>query len=132
MLSLAACSCSRRPPGSSAPTAEEKAYLQNIQITDARVTAAENFLQNTVVSLHAQAVNKGNKTVRYLELDLAFLNFMGQVDLLQKAYPITADTPPLKPGETRDFEVSFDHVPSDWNQAPPQIAVVRVGLTENR
>jgi len=92
------------------------------------MTAAQNFLQHTITTLHARITNKGNKTVRYLEMDLAFSNYMEQADLRQKAHPITTNTPPLKPGETRDFELSFDHVPEDWNQAPPQITPVRVVL----
>jgi hypothetical protein len=128
LLSLAACSNSRRGAEISAPTAEEKAYLQNIQISNARMTAAQDFLQHTIVTLHARVTNKGNRTVRYLELDLAFSNYMEQVDLRQKAHPITSNTPPLNPGETRDFELSFDQVPEDWNQAPPQITPVRVVL----
>jgi hypothetical protein len=128
ILSLAACGSSRRPAETSQPTAAEKAYLQNIQVIGAHMTAAQNFLQHTVVTLHANITNKGNQTVRHLELDLAFSNYMGQIDLREKAHPINANTPALKPGETRAFEVSFDHVPGDWNQAPPQITPVRVVL----
>ncbi len=132
MLSLAACNSSQRSPETTQPTAAENAYIQNIQITDARMTAATNFLQHTVTTLHANATNKGNQTVHYLELDMAFSNFMGQVDLRQKADPINTNTPPLKPGETRAFEVSFDHVPGDWNLAPPQITPVRVVLAQSQ
>jgi len=96
------------------------------------MTAAKNFLQHTVTTLHAQVTNKGGQTVGYVEMDLAFSNFMGQVDLREKAHPVNAETPPLKPGETRAFEVSFDHVPEDWNQAPPQITPIRVMLAANQ
>ena len=128
LLSLAAGGCSRRSPEASPPTAAEKAYLQNIQVTGARMTAAKNFLQDTVITLNAQVSNRGSQTVRYVEMDLAFSNFMGQIDLREKANPVNRNTPPLKPGETRDFEVSFDHMPGDWNQAPPQITITRVAL----
>ena len=128
LLSLAACSSSRRASEISAPTAEEKAYLQNIQISNAQMTAAQNFLQHTIVTLHARVTNNGNQSVRYLEMDLAFLNYSGQVDLRQKANPISTSTPPLNPGETRDFQLSSDQMPEDWNHAPPQITPVRVVL----
>jgi hypothetical protein len=132
LLSLAACSGPHRTPETSQPTAAEKAYLQNIEVTGAQMTAAKNFLQHTVTTLHAQVTNKGNQAVTFLELDLVFSNFMGQVDLREKAHPVKADTPPLKPGETRAFEVSFDRVPDDWNQAAPQVTATRVVLSENR
>lgn len=132
VLVLAASGCSHRPPQDSPPSPAEKAYLQNIQVTGAQMTAAKNFLQDTVITMHAQVSNKGTRTVRYIEMDLAFSNFMGQIDLREKANPVNANTPPLKPGETRGFEVSFDHMPGDWNQAPPQVSITRVVLAANQ
>jgi Protein of unknown function (DUF2393) len=132
LLSLAACGSFRHSQEASHPTSEEKAYLQNIQVTDTQMTAAKNFLQHTVTTVHARVTNGGKRTVRELDLDLSFSNFMDQVDLREQAHPVNAGTPPLKPGETRAFEVSFDHVPDDWNQVPPQITPVRVVLGENQ
>lgn len=132
LLSLAACSRSRRAEKLSAPTAEEAAYLSNIQISGARMTASENFLQHVVTTLHARVTNNGNKTVSYLEVDVAFLNYANQIDLRKKEQPIDRNKPALKPGETRDFEVSFDQLPEDWNQGPPQMTPLRVVLAENQ
>ena len=132
LLSLAACSRSRRAEKLSAPTAEEAAYLSNIQISGARMTASENFLQHVVTTLHARVTNNGNKTVSYLEVDVALLNYANQIYLRKKEQPIDRNKPALKPGETRDFEVSFDQLPEDWNQGPPQMTPLRVVLAENQ
>lgn len=131
LAGLAACT-SQPSPQNSPPTATEKAYVRNIQVSGASMTAAKNFLQHTVTTLHAQIANRGGLTVRYVELELSFNNFMGQVDLREKAHPVNLNTPPLQPAEARDFEVSFDHVPDDWNQAPPTITVTRVLLAEEK
>jgi hypothetical protein len=32
----------------------------------------------------------------------------------------------LQPGKTRDFQVAFDHLPAEWNQTVPTIAVKSV------
>ena len=100
---------------------EQKAYLQQIAITDARMSAAENFLGHTVTYLDALVSNKGGKEVRELELELVFVDTLNQVVLRETARPITLHTPPLQPGQTRSFQVSFEHLPLEWNQAPPTI-----------
>ena len=100
---------------------EQKAYLQQIVVTDARMSAAENFLGNTVTYLDAQVTNKGGKEVRQLELELVFVDMLDQVVLRHTAHPITLRSAPLRPEQTRSFQVSFEHMPLDWNQALPTI-----------
>ncbi len=100
---------------------EQRAYFQKIVVTDARMSAAQNFLGGTVAHLDARVTNRGAKVIRRLELELKFVDTLGQVVLMETARPITARTPPLKPGETRPFTVSFEHMPADWNQAPPAL-----------
>lgn len=113
---------SRPSPTAARLSAEQKAYLKQIVITDARMSAAENFLGHTVTYLDAQVSNKGSKEVRQLELELVFVDTLNQVVLRETAHPITPRSAPLKPGKTRSFQVSFEHMPFEWNQAPPTIA----------
>jgi len=100
---------------------EQKAYLQQIAITDARMSAAENFLGHTVTYLDARVSNKGGKEIRQLELELVFVDTLDRVVLRETARPITLQTGPLEPGQTRSFQVSFEHMPLEWNLAPPAI-----------
>lgn len=100
---------------------EQKALLAQIAITDASMSAAENFLGHTVTYLDAKVTNKGTKMVRQIDLELTFVDTLGQVVLRETARPVTPQILPLKPGETRAFQVSFEHMPMDWNQAPPTI-----------
>ena len=108
-------------PSHAIESEEQKALLAQIVITDASMSAAENFLGHTVTYLDAKVTNKGTKTVRQLDLELTFVDTLGQVVLRETAHPVTPQMLPLKPGETRAFQVSFDHMPMDWNQAPPAI-----------
>lgn len=112
---------SRPSETAEALSAEQKAYLQQIVVSDARMSAAENFLGHTVTYLDAQVTNKGAKAVRQLELELVFVDMLNQVVLRETARPVTLRGPALKPGQTRAFQVSFEHMPADWNQAPPTI-----------
>lgn len=107
-------------------TEEQSAYLTEIIVSNARMSAAENFLGNTVIYLDAHLTNRGAKTVRRLELQLEFLDFYGQVVLRERAAPVTPRAPPLKPGEARAIQISFENVPASWSQAPPRITPTRV------
>jgi len=112
------------PPPSSASSAlteEQKAYLGQIAVTEVRMSAAQNFLGDTVTYLDARVTNKGTKVVRQLELELVFVDVLSQVVLREMTRPITPRTSPLKPGESRSFRVSFEHIPVDWNQTPPTV-----------
>ncbi len=125
--SLAGCSGTRQT-ANSPPTQDERAYLQDLQFTKGRVEAATNFLGHTVTTFHSEVTNKGKKTVLYIEVNLTFYDIDGKAVEQRKAYPVGGATLPLKPGETRPFQVSFDQVPDLWNQAPPKVTPVRVVL----
>jgi hypothetical protein len=113
-------------PTATALTVEEKAYLAQIAVADVKMSAAENFLGHTVTYLDAVVANKGSRAVKRIELQLDFYDTLYQVVLRETAHPVTARTPPLKPGETRPFQVTFEHMPLDWNQGPPRITPVAV------
>ena len=111
---------------SAIPTEEQKAYFPQLEFTDARMSAAENFLGANVTYLDAQVTNKGTKTVGRLDLDLTFVDTLNQVVLRERAHPVTQRTPPLKPGESRAFRITFEHIPAEWNQVAPTITPVYV------
>lgn len=125
---LAGCSGGVQQAKKSAPTPEESAYAKNIQLVPGRVTAAENFLQDTVTTIHGTVTNKGRKTVLYLQINLTFSDIQGKPIGQKQAWPVSGHTLPLKPGETRSFQKSFDQVPAAWNQAPPKMTVARLIL----
>jgi len=106
------------------PTEEQKAYFPQLEFTDLHMSAAENFLGATVTYLDARVTNKGGKTVRRLDVDLTFVDTLNQVVLRERAHPVIQRTPPLKPGESRAFRVTFEHMPAEWNQAAPTMTPV--------
>ncbi|MGA8182834.1 MAG: FxLYD domain-containing protein [Terriglobia bacterium] len=125
---LAGCGGGPKQGAKSAHTPEQAAYLQNIQVTPGRAEAAQNFLKHTVTTVHGTVTNNGGKAVRYLEISLTFSDIEGKPIEQKTAAPISGNTPPLKPGEARPFELSFDQVPAMWNQAVPRMVPVRVIL----
>lgn len=117
-----------RPGTSGRPalSAEQKAYLAEIEITGARLSVARNLVGDTVTYLDASVTNKGARLVRRLEIQLEFHDAYNQVVLRETAHPITLRTAPLKPGETRAFRVAFDHMPADWNRTLPAMTTTDV------
>jgi len=103
---------------------EEKAYLSSLAFADLRMSAAVNYLGDTVTYLDGTVTNNGGKLVRRLEVELNFVDVMNQVVLRENAHPLANRATPLQPGETQAFRVTFEHMPADWNQAPPFAKVV--------
>ncbi len=117
---------STAPPQAEPLSEEEKSYAGQIVVADARMSAAENFLGHTVTVMDARITNRGLKSVKRVELQLEFVDILGQVVLRERALPLAPHAMALKPGESRAFQVSFDHMPVEWNQAPPRITLISV------
>jgi hypothetical protein len=115
-----------RPAVRPALSVEARDYLEQIAVTDARMSAAETPLGTTETYLDAHVVNRGPRTVRELDLRLDFEDMMKQVVLQQLSHPVTESTAPLNPGEARNLHITFDHMPVEWNQGPPMFTPVYV------
>lgn len=100
-------------------TAEEKAYLSQIEFANARMSVATNLMGSTLYYLDADVMNKGSRSIRRLELQLEFTDPFHQVVLRGTENPVTPGEPPLGPGKTRHIHVTFEHLPAEWNQSPP-------------
>jgi len=111
-----------RPPLSD----EQKTYLTSLDFANLHMSAAANFLGETVTYLDGSVTNKGAKLVRRLDVELNFVDTLHQVVLREDAHPLAGRAAPLQPGETCAFRVTFDHMPADWNQAPPTVKAVYV------
>jgi hypothetical protein len=117
-----------RPEVRAPMSPEAQAYLQQIVVSDAHMSAADTPLGTAVTYLDARVANKGSQTVRELDLRLDFVDLTGQMVLRRTAHPVTRRTAPLKPGELRNLHVTFDHMPAEWNQAPPAFTPVYVSF----
>jgi len=107
---------------------EARAYLQQIAVADARMSAADTPLGGAVTYLDAHVINRGSRIVRELDLQLDFVDLVGQMVLRRTVRPVTSETAPLHPGESRSLHVTFDHMPAEWNQAPPVFTPVYVSF----
>ena len=114
-----ATAAASRPP----LTADQKAQLSKITFADFQMSAAANYLGHTETYLDGSVANAGTKPVKNLEVELNFVDTINQVVLRETAHPL-ANSVALHPGETHAFRVTFEHMPMDWNQAPPSAKAV--------
>jgi hypothetical protein len=118
------------PRHSSAPGAQahlpfgsaEQAYAPNLHLENISLERSENFLQQEVTTLAGEAVNSGTQPLRDAEITIEFFDELHQV-VLRETRAILAGSPPLAPGERREFEIAFEHIPASWNSAHPTVKV---------
>ena len=132
----------RSPPP--APAATEVSplhpYAAQLRLTELKMSTAQNFVGATVTYLEGKVANQGGQAVNGATVEAVFRNSLGE--LVQKeAQPlmyIHARKPytdvtdlrsnPLKPGETREFRLTFDHISADWNRELPELRITAVSF----
>ncbi len=114
----------RRHP--SAPAAEpplpmtpvEKAYAANIhfQYADPPMSRATNLLNQELTYLNGTLDNDGPRTIRKIEVTIEFRDEFGQLILREPRRIPGPNAAPIAPGEHRDFQFVFEHIPADWER----------------
>lgn len=123
---------SRSKPAGTAPV---DPYAARLQVSDVRMSAAENFVGGTVSYLEGRISNTGDKAVVAAALEVTFRNSLGEV-VQKEIMPVRAVQPhsvtgtaemfdlrmaPLQPGQTIDFRLTFEHISDDWNHEYPAL-----------
>ena len=109
-------------------TESERAYASSLRIEGVALSRASNFLHQEVTILNANVVNAGNKQVTAAAVTVEFSDGMNQVVLRETRGVLGTPPATLAPGETRAFEISFDHVPYSWNMQQPVVQVTQITL----
>lgn len=112
--------------------APEQAYAPKIQVEDLTLSRAENFLHQEVTMLAGRLTNGGNLTLSNVELTVEFSDELGQVVLREFRAVFSSQAAPFAPGERRDIEVSFEHIPSSWNIQKPVVRVSGILFASNK
>jgi len=101
----------------------ERSYAARIQFLDLRMSRATNFLGQEFTYLYGVVANDGDRTVREIEVVMEFRDLLHQVVLRDTRKLFGPRAAPLGPGQRREFESSWDHIPQDWNQHVPSIHI---------
>jgi hypothetical protein len=114
------------PPPPAVLTQEAKAYLPNLVLTNVRMQAAESYVQSRLVEILGDISNKGNRTLKVVEVICVFKNYAGQEIARERAVVVGARGGSLGPGETKSFRLPFDTIPEAWNQALPSLVIAQI------
>jgi len=103
---------------------DEQAYNQHIHFQGGQMSQATNFLNQEFTYVAGTVSNDGPRAVRALDVTLEFRDPFNQVILRDPQRLILTLGPPLKAGQSRDFQVTLGaHLPSEWNRQYPVIRV---------
>jgi hypothetical protein len=108
--------------------AAEQAYAERIEFLDPQVARAENFLNQEVTFVFGSVRNAGTLDIRQIEVQLEFHDVFRQVVLRDRQRLFGARAIPLGPGERRDFQLTYETMPAQWNQAYPEIEIIGLAL----
>jgi hypothetical protein len=115
-------------------------YAAKVNLSDVKMSAAENFVGARITYIEGTVTNAGDKTVMRAAVHVAFKNSLGEVAqaedvtlyILKTAgpYPDTVDLhlSPLAPGQSAPFRLTFDHISNDWDRAYPDLKVTDVSV----
>jgi hypothetical protein len=113
------------PSASSLPplSAEAKTYVRNLKLTEVTMKATESYVKQMVTEIEGKITNSGDRNIKQADVYCIFYNSYGEV-VIRERVPIVKGV--LKPGETREFRLPFDDIPSGWNNQLPQLVIARI------
>jgi hypothetical protein len=115
-------------------------YGSSLQLSDFKMSAAENFIGATVSYVDGTITNTGDKTVTRVVLEVVFKDDIGQLAQREEVplqvlkttgpYPEAVDlgASPLAPGQSQPFRLTFDSISAQWNRQYPEMRVLDANL----
>ena len=107
-------------------SAEAKAYVGNLKLSDVTMKATQSYALQTVVEIEGKIGNAGERPLETVEIYCIFYDSYGQMVFRPRMAIVTTKMGGLKPGETKDFRLPFDEIPHSWNQTMPQMVIAGV------
>ena len=101
----------------------ERAYAARIHFTDIQLARATNFLKQEFTYVAGTISNDGVQTIRAIEVAVEFRDDLNQVVLRETQVLIAPNADPLPAGQRRDFQITLEHIPAEWNHQYPSINV---------
>ncbi|MGA2903255.1 MAG: hypothetical protein ABSD98_05470 [Candidatus Korobacteraceae bacterium] len=117
-------------------------YAAKLQISNPKLSAAENYVGGTVTYLDVNITNTGDQALTGADMKLVFKNSLDQVVqretialhvLVENQMGGYADLvdlsrSPIGPGQSKTVRKTLEHISADWNQSYPEMQLVDLQL----
>jgi Protein of unknown function (DUF2393) len=125
------------PPSSLQPP---DAYATSLPMSQLAMSESTNLSGGKLTYLDGHVSNSGSRTVTGATVQVVFQNDEAMAPQIytvpltlirmKEPYidtePVSAD--PLKPGDDREFRLTFETVPANWNTQMPEVRVIQTEL----
>src|SRR6202167_6803973 len=101
----------------------EQAYASQIHFLEPKMSRAANFLNQEVTYVFCTVENGGDRKIHQIEITIEFHDPFNQVILRDKQRLFLPTAAPFLPGQQRDVQIPYEHIPPQWNMVFPSIAV---------
>jgi hypothetical protein len=131
----------RKKPAAAPSTLQPvDAYASTLPLSEFAMSESTNLTGGKLTYLDGQVSNTGGRTVTGITVQVVFQNdeaMAPQIDtvpltLIRMKDPYVdtqpVDANPLKPGDEREFRLTFETVPDNWNQQMPEVRVIQTEL----
>jgi hypothetical protein len=106
----------------------EQAYAAQIKFSAPRMSRATNFLNQEQTYVFGTVENDGTQSIGQIEVTLEYHDVFNQVVLRDTQRLFQPPFASLGPGQTYDFQLTYDHMPEQWSQTYPTIRVSGLDL----
>jgi len=117
---------SQPPPPPPPLTAEARAYVRNLKLSNVQMNAHTSYLGQQIVEITGSVANAGGRKMALVEINCVFYDAYGQLILRRRVPVISRKMGGLAPGETKQFRLPFDDIPDSWNQVMPQLVIAQI------
>jgi len=115
-----------KPTEPGAITAEAKAYVRNLKLSDVSMKATGSYLGQDVIEIVGRITNAGDRPVKLVEISCIFYDPYMQVVRRVRLPIVKASSGGLGVGETKPFRLPFDDIPASWNKSMPQLVIAQI------
>jgi hypothetical protein len=130
----------KKPEAAPSTLQPADAYAANLPLSQFAMSESANLSGGKQTYLDGHIGNSGDRTVTAVTVQVVFRNdedLAPQIDtvpltLIRMKEPYIDTEPvsaaPIKPGDDREFRLTFETVPENWNLQMPEVWVIHTGL----
>ena len=111
-------------------TEEARQYLPSLDLSNVEMSAEDDFLQQTIVTIVGEISNNGDRTLRAIDVNCVFRDLYQQELSRELVRIVGRDRRSLEPGGTTSFRLAFDNAPAEWNQVMPNLFIAQIVFEE--